>query len=65
MKKFDAILRDWYVDKNRIVGVIFDDSKGRFADGSLIRTSKLKKVNFEKDFAVTQNTRYQLEDSLC
>ena len=39
-------------------GEIYNDSKGRFADGELIRTSLVK--NVEDGILITRNTRYKL-----
>jgi hypothetical protein len=39
-------------------GEIYNDSKGRFADGELIRTSLVKDV--EDGIIITRNTRYKL-----
>jgi len=64
MKEHDAVLKNWRFNGSGeyLIGEIYNDKRGRFADGGLIYTSKLKKVNFEKGFAVTQNTRYKLKD---
>jgi hypothetical protein len=43
---------------NCLVGIIFNDS--RFPDGHCIRTSKLKRIDFELGYAVTKNTVYNL-----
>ena len=44
--RYDAVLRDWWVVdflyESSIVGRIFGDRKGRFADGRWIITSALK-----------------------
>jgi hypothetical protein len=43
-----------------ICGFIYNDTKGRFVDGTWIITSTVKKV--EDDIAYTRNSIYQLMD---
>lgn len=42
-------------------GEIYDDEKGRFKDGTPIKTSNLKNIDFEANTAETKNTVYQLD----
>ena len=65
MKDYDAELRGWAFHQVRectvVVGRVFSDSKGRWPDGHVIRTSALKtKCGEEGDVVVTRNTRYLL-----
>ena len=59
-KTWDAILRGATPYLGGYVGQIFDDSKGRFADGTTVTTSKV--VSLEGDLLKTLNTVYKLED---
>jgi hypothetical protein len=42
-------------------GRIYDDAKGRFADGTPIRTSKIVEGPDADGVIVTRNSRYRLE----
>lgn len=63
-------LENWYFDLyfNVIWGQVYDDSKGRFIDGTLIHTSDLiiprnhtrKDPPVEGDIMQTRNSRYLL-----
>lgn len=63
------LIKNWNIGRvceglNRrvvIVGEIFNDTKGRFEDGSFIQTSYVKYVDFEKKVAHTRNSIYNLE----
>ena len=44
-----------------IRGDIYNDTKGRFADGTPIHTSSVKSVDFVKKVAQTRNSTYNLE----
>lgn len=70
-RNFDAELHDWILVMHpastlawpTIVGVVRNDSKGRFADGRTIRTSVLLTTIIEiREGAIVQtlNTRYLL-----
>ena len=61
--KYDAELHDYrilpaYGGGLTATGKIYNDSKGRFEDGELIRTSLVKDV--QGGILITQNTRYKL-----
>lgn len=43
------------------VGVIYNDTKGRFADGSLIHTSMVRRVDFTTGVVETKNSVYNLD----
>lgn len=61
-----ATLIDWRIDTVTyglpvIIGTIAgDDSKGRFASGDVVRTSPLKRIDFETGIAETRNSVYKL-----
>lgn len=60
------LLKNWeiqkYWDGSMVIrGDIYNDSRGRFKDGTPIRTSKLKYVDFEKLLAKTKNSLYNLD----
>lgn len=62
---FDAIVSDWevhdYAKTRVVVGRIYEDKKGRFSNGHLIQTSKLKSCDpHDGDIIVTMNSRYLL-----
>jgi hypothetical protein len=44
-----------------IWGDIYNDTKGRFADGTHIHTSPIKSVDFEEKVVHTKNSTYNLE----
>lgn len=59
--KYDAVIKN-YVRKGDVIwGYIYDDSKGRFADGTFIHTSKI--VSIDGDILKTRNSVYILEKS--
>lgn len=63
MSKVTAKLNDWYEQSlgggDKVIwGNIEGDTRGRFADGVLVRTSFVSKV--EDGFAYTLNSVYQL-----
>ena len=43
-----------------LVGEIYNDGKRRFRDGTSIRTSPIREINFTEGYADTMNTRYVL-----
>lgn len=45
-------------------GRIYDDSQKRFVDGTVVGTSRLKKLDFERSIATTKNTVYKLSPDL-
>lgn len=53
---YTGVLRNAYRDGDRLVGVVFADTKGRFSDGELIRTSAITQEQpddvFETKFSV-------------
>lgn len=58
-------LKDWSVvmmfGRVHIVGTIYNDIKGRFKDGTEIRTSKVLKADFVNGVVETMNSVYHLE----
>lgn len=61
--QYDAELRNYkilpaYAGGLVATGEVYNDSKGRFADGELIRTSPVKVV--KDGILITRNTRYKL-----
>lgn len=54
----DAELHNWGKAGNRYFGEIYNDTKGRFEDGTSVNTSSA--VAVEGDILVTKNTRYKL-----
>lgn len=65
MKECDATLSNWDITYSNgywyLQGVVSNDTKKRFKDGTFVTTSSLQKVNFKKGIAVTRNTVYKLE----
>lgn len=59
------LLKDWSIvmlfGKVQIVGTIFNDIKGRFKDGTEIRTSEVLKADFVNGVVETRNSVYHLE----
>lgn len=43
-----------------LVGEIYNDEKGRFVDGKWVRTSLVERMDTEKGYARTMNTKYEL-----
>ena len=58
MDDFDAILKG-YTEGPVYYGYIFEDKKGRFVDGTYIRTSMV--VSIKDGILQTLNTKYKLE----
>lgn len=62
----DALLRPWCRHRvgamTVLVGLVYGDARGRFADGRLIRTSPLRapELACEGRVAATGNSRYRL-----
>lgn len=59
-------LKNWYVtqhsDKRVVIcGDIYNDIKGRFADGTPIQTSRVLKADFVNGVVETKNSVYHLE----
>lgn len=44
-----------------IWGKIYRDMKGRFADGTYIRTSRIEFIDFTKGLVKTKNSVYELD----
>lgn len=60
------LLKNWTIETlwdGSVVlhGEIYNDTKKRFKDGTHIRTSRLRCIDFEVDEAETMNTIYVLE----
>lgn len=69
MIEFDAILRDYTIVElsprhKQVYGYVFADSKGRFNDGDMIRTSNIIEINEEKGYVKTRNSVYILDGKL-
>jgi hypothetical protein len=65
---YTAVLSDWellsYHGVPRLKGKISEDIKERFADGTVIFTSAVKRINFGTMIAVTDSgSLYKLSDS--
>jgi hypothetical protein len=58
------ILENWQLINNHLYGEIHNDEKGRFPDGTPIRTSTLQEINEAEGYAQTLNTRYTLGKKL-
>lgn len=60
--EYTAELRDYYSypagNSSVYVGRIYNDSKGRFVDGQIVRTSLVEKV--DGDLVYTMNSVYKL-----
>ena len=59
-------LRDWNIEHHYsgsviLNGKIYNDEKGRFRDGTFVRTPRLRSVDFEKGVAKTKNSTYLLK----
>ncbi len=59
------VLRNWVVFPRSdgayvLEGEIYNDARGRFADGASVTTSRLLSINFITHIAVTKNTEYYL-----
>ncbi len=61
---YDGRLESWSVAYNSVIGNIYYDSKDRFYDGALIRTSKVQEPALEElkegDVVETRNSKYVL-----
>lgn len=59
------LLKEWMIIMHfgnvHIVGTIYNDIKGRFKDGTEIRTSKVLKADFVNGVVETMNSVYHLE----
>lgn len=60
------LLKDWFITRTitgsiQLHGHIYNDSKGRFADGKAIVTSNLRNIDFETGVANTKNSTYNLD----
>lgn len=53
-------IRRMYDGRYVLMGEIYNDAKERFKDGTHIRTSALREINFVGGYADTKNTRYTL-----
>jgi len=60
---FDAILKNWTLDTDRLTGEIFADTKGRFKDHEVVRTSPVNDIGIEDGLRIAttrSGTRYLL-----
>ena len=59
------LLKKWYLRRigNSVVacGEIYNDGKGRFADGTFVRTSRIINADFERGIIQTRNSVYRLD----
>ena len=59
------LLKDWTIAKYFgsvvFIGKVYNDIKGRFADGTKIRTSQVLKADFVNGVVETRNSVYHLE----
>ena len=58
------ILKNYSMVGNTVLGYVYDDEKGRFLDGTYIRTSAIKR-EYEQDgkkYIETRNSTYELRD---
>lgn len=71
--EYDAILSDWMLmapdgaDKGYLIGLIFEDKKGRFPNGIDVYTSSfpIEGVVFKDGEVIqTRNTKYLLQNQL-
>lgn len=66
-KEITGVLKEPHWDNLRNVywGYIYNDVRGRFTDGTLVRTSLVIKIDRDKDgkpvYCDTLNSRYKLE----
>lgn len=60
--KATALLYNWHRFGQKIIGEIYGDTKGRFKDGELIRTSTVER--FDGDLVFTRNSVYKLGKEL-
>ena len=59
-------LKNWWIERVStgdvvIKGEIYNDSKERFEDGALIRTSSVRNIDFIQGVVETRNSIYNLE----
>ena len=55
--KVTGKLENWVIFGNALMGKIFDDTKKRFKDGTVIKCSKLEKLDFsEGEIVKTKNS---------
>lgn len=59
-------LKDWHFERSSdgnviIMATIYNDIKGRFADGTPIHTSRVLKADFVNGVVETRNSVYHLE----
>ena len=64
----DAILKDVLVTQANgrffAIGKIFSDSKLRFGDAEVVRTSYINSIDFENGIIQTRNTVYKIEGGM-
>ena len=57
-EEITGTINDWVKSGQVIYGKIYGDTRGRFPDGTQIRTSKIDSI--EGDIVYTQNSVYKL-----
>ncbi len=59
---YTARVENWVVEGGRVHGVVYDDRKQRFEDGTYIHTSPLLLIGRPTEGAImeTENSRYLL-----
>ena len=62
MEPIHGTIKNWLYNKNTkvVTGLLFDDTKGRFRDGTFVTTSTVLKKR--GNIITTRNSRYRLED---
>lgn len=65
MTEITGELREWREEKvfgvRVLIGKIYNDSKGRFEDGTVVRTSAVSKI--ADNVAYTRNSVYKLDST--
>ena len=54
-----ATIENWNIVRGTVVGEIYGDTKGRFKDGTPIRTSSIVEITPDKK-VITRNSTYKL-----
>ena len=62
----DNLLKNWQIirvfgTKYVVCGIIYNDTKKRFADGTEIHTSRIEKIDFVNGIVKTKNSIYNLD----
>lgn len=57
--KLTATIENWHIVWGTVVGEIYGDTKGRFKDGTPIRTSTIVTITPDEE-VITRNSTYKL-----